>query len=335
MKAARIYTYGSPDVFKVEDIARPTVRPNDVLIEVHASSVNPIDYKIRQGGQRGGIRYTMPVVLGMDVSGVVLEVGSQVKRFKVGDEVYSSPTHQRQGTYAEYVAVDADAVALKPKNITHAEAASIPLVGLTVWESLVYKRQLKAGEKVFVQAGSGGVGTFAIQFAKAMGAYVATSCSTRNVELVTELGADEVIDYTQQDFDAVLRDYDHVIEALGQPYLDRSLALLKRGGHIASLNAGLPKNTEKWGPLLGLLLTGWNIVAFKLRSRLFHGVQTSQILRQTKGEFLEQITRHIEEGSIRAVIDRSFPLAEIAEAHRYIETGRARGKIVITMPIAE
>jgi alcohol dehydrogenase len=331
MKAAQIYEYGPSDVFRVEDLPRPVLKPRDVLVEVHAASVNPIDYKIRNGGQRGGIRYKLPHVLGMDVSGVVIEVGSAVTRFKVGDEVYSSPTHSRNGTYAEMVAIDERAVARKPSNLTHEEAASIPLVGLTAWESLVIKADLKPGEKVLIQAGSGGVGTFAIQLAKAMGAHVITTCSGRNEELVRSLGADEVVDYTKQDFAEVLSELDVVVDALGQEAQHKALKVLRRGGRLACLNAGLPIYTAKYGPTLGLLRTGWGILSFKLKARFRYGVSSWTILRQTDGALLDKITTYLEDGSIRPIIDKVFPLEQIAEAHKAIETGRTRGKIVIAV----
>ncbi|TNE51177.1 MAG: NADP-dependent oxidoreductase [Deltaproteobacteria bacterium] len=331
MKAAIIRSYGAPNVFQVEEFSRPSVGPRDVLIEVHASSVNPVDWKIRSGGQRGAIRYKLPWVLGMDVSGVVAEVGSSVTKFKPGDEVYSSPTHRRSGTYAEWVAIDEDAVALKPKNISHYEAASIPLVGLTAWESLVVKGNLQPGQKVLIQAGSGGVGSIAIQLAKHLGAYVITTCSGRNIELVKSLGADQVIDYTQENFDEVLSDIDLAVDALGGESMFKARKVLKRGGRLAMLRAALPENTKRFGPNLGLLITGWQLVTFILSSRLLYGIKASSILRQCSGEFLNQLTNLIEAGQIKPLVDKVFPLDEIAEAHKYSETGRARGKIVIAV----
>ena len=331
MKAALIHKYGPPDVFRLEDTPTPEPGPNDLLIEVHASSVNPVDYNIRQGGQRGAIRYKLPHILGLDLSGVVVKVGAKVEEFQPGDEVYSSPNHLRQGTYAEYTVIDASAVALKPQNLSHQEAASIPLVGLTAWEALVVKGALKPQQKILIQAGSGGVGTFAIQLAKHLEAEVFTTCSARNIPLVSGLGADHVIDYTSVNFDDVCRDLDLVLDALGEPHQSRALKTLRRGGHLAALNAGLPENTKTFGPFSGLLITGIQIARFKLKARLHYGVSSSQILRQTRGALLSKITPLLEEGIIKPIIDRAYPLEHIAEAHRYIETGRARGKIVITV----
>lgn len=331
MKAALIYEYGSPDVFRVEETETPKPLPNDVLIEVHAASVNPVDYKIRKGGQRGAIRLRMPAILGMDVSGTVAEVGSKVTDFKVGDEVYSSPTHRRPGTYAEYVAIDQSAVALKPKNLSHQEAASIPLVGLTAWDALVVKRQLEKDQKAFIQAGSGGVGSFAIQLAKHFGAYVSATCSTKNVELVKSLGADQVIDYKKENYLDIIKDYDLVLEALGEPEQSKALQVLKKGGLLAALCAGLPENTKYYGPNLGLIATGLGILKFKAKARLGYCVGSTQVLRASSGAQLAQITELLEAEIIKPLIDKVFPLAEIADAHRHIETGRTRGKIVIAV----
>src|SRR6185437_4293406 len=179
-------------VFAIEEVARPVPGPRDVLIEVHAASVNPIDWKIRKGTQRGAIRPRFPAILGMDASGIVAATGRDVTRFRVGDAVYTSPTHRRPGTYAEYVAVDERAVARKPMSLSHQEAASLPLAGLSAWECLVRCARVGPGQKVLVLAGSGGVGSLGIQIAKLLGAEVAATCSARNVELVRSLGADIV-----------------------------------------------------------------------------------------------------------------------------------------------
>src|SRR5688572_19401138 len=208
MKAAVIEHYGPPEVLHLGEAPEPICGPRDVLIEVHASSVNPIDTKIRRGGMRGVIHYRLPWVLGLDVSGVVKEVGSKVTRFRPGDEVYSSPTHRRSGCYAELVAIDERAVGRKPKNISHGEAAGIPLAGITAWMSVVEKARAAAGKKILVHAGAGGVGSLAIQIAKHFGAHVATTASARNTELVASLGADEIIDYTKQRYDELLSGFD-------------------------------------------------------------------------------------------------------------------------------
>lgn len=329
MRAARIHRYGPPEVFQIEDVPDPEPGPRDVLVEVHASSVNPVDYKIRSGGQRAIIHYRLPWTLGLDFSGVVAAVGRKVKRLQVGDEVYGSPTHRRQGCYAERVLVDERAVAIKPRNLSHREAASIPLVGLTAWDALVVKGRLRRGQRALIHAGSGGVGTFAIQLAKDLGAHVATTCSARNEELVRSLGADEVIDYRERRFDEELRDYDFVLDALGGETRERSFRVLRRGGRLATMIGGVPAATKKHGVALGLVVAGARLTSVTLRGRLIHGVQVHHVLRESDARLLAPITQRIEAGVIRAVVDRVYPLEEIADAHRYSESGRARGKIVI------
>jgi len=329
VRAARIHEYGPPDVFRVEEVPPPVLRPRDVLVEVRGSSVNPVDYKIRFGGQRALIHYRLPWILGLDFSGVVTAVGEKVTRFAVGDEVYGSPTHRRPGCYAQQVAIDERQAARKPRNLTHHEAATIPLVGLTAWGALVVQGRLKAGDKALIHAGSGGVGTFAIQLAKALGAHVATTCSARNESLVRSVGADEVIDYRTQKFEEILEDYDYVLDAIGGETRERSFRVLRRGGRLATMIGGFPAAAKKHGPALGALVALGGLVSLSLRGPLIHGVSIHHVLRDSDARLLDPITALIEAGKIRPVIDRVLPLDAIAEAHRYIETGRARGKIVI------
>lgn len=328
MRAARIHRYGPPEVFSIDDVPAPRPGPRDVRVEVHAASVNPVDWKIRSGHQRALVRLSMPWTLGLDFSGRVIEVGRDVTRFCVGDEVYGSPTHRRPGTYAEELVVDERAIAHKPRNLSHLEAATIPLVGLTAWDALVVGGRLRAGQLALIHAGSGGVGTFAIQLAKELGAEVATTCSERNAELVRSLGADRVVDYRAERFDRVLSDVDFVLDALGGEERDRSLAIVKRGGCVATMVGGFPEYAERLGPALGAVAAIGSLASVTLRGAL-RGVRVYHVLRECNGAMLEQITRRIERGAIRPVIDRVFALDEIAEAHRYSESGRARGKIAI------
>jgi len=330
MRAARIHRYGPPEVLSIDEVPEPEPGPRDVVVEVHATSVNPVDWKIRSGGQRALIHYRLPWTLGLDVSGRVVKVGSAVTRFRIGDEVYGSPTHRRPGTYADYVAIDERALALKPRNLTHVEAASIPLVGLTAWDALVVGGRLRAGEKALIHAGSGGVGTFAIQLAKALRAHVATTTSARNVELVRSLGADEIIDYRERRFDEVLAGYDLVLDALGGQERDRSLRVLKKGGRLPTMIGGFPEETKKRGVVLGAITATLKLASLHLRAAM-RGVEVYMVLRESDGRMLEAITSHIERGAIRPVIDRVFPLEAIAEAHAYSESGRARGKIAIAV----
>lgn len=330
MRAACIRGYGPPDVFSIEEVDRPSPRKHDLLIEVHASSVNPIDTKIRSGAQRAIIHLAFPATLGLDVSGVVVEVGREVRDFAVGDEVFSSPTHTRPGTYAEYVAVDQRMCAKKPSNLTHPEAASIPLVGLTAWECLVNKGHLERGQKVFIQAGAGGVGSFAIQLAKHLGAQVATTCSERNVELVRSLGADVVVDYTKEAFDDVLRDYDVVLDSLGGDFVERGFKVLRRGGRMVNIEAGVGRYTERYGAYPGIVLVGLNILRMGLTAR-FWGVRATHAFRPSDGKILTSIAGLLEEEKVRPLIDRTFSLEEIAASHEYSESGRTRGKSVIVV----
>src|SRR5687768_9523927 len=214
----------------------PEVRDHDVLVAIHAASLNPLDAKIRDGEFKLILPYRLPLILGNDVAGVVVRVGSKVRGFKAGDEVYARPSQDRIGTFAEFIAMNEADVALKPKNLTMEEAAAIPLVGLTAWQVLIERAQLRNGQKVLIHAGSGGFGTFAIQLAKHLGATVATTTSTANVDLVRSLGADVIIDYKKQDFEKVLNDYDVVVNSLGKDTLEKSLKILKPGGKLISIS---------------------------------------------------------------------------------------------------
>lgn len=330
MRAAIIDRFGGPDELRVVELPDPNPRSRDVLIQVHASSVNPIDFKVRKGHQRGAVWRRPPgMVLGMDVSGVVVAVGADVTHFAVGDAVISSPTHTRQGTYAELIAVDERSCARKPASVSHTEAATLPLVGLTAWGCLVGGARLKSGESVLIQAGSGGVGSFAIQLAKHLGAEVATTCSGRNVELVTSLGADRVVDYTQDRFDAVLPPPDVVLECMGGDIAERSYRHLKRGGRFASINTGMDDRAARMNPYLAFIATIFANAGFVIGARLKRGVKVSVVVRKSDGDALQQIADLVDAGAIRPVVDQVFALADIAQAHRYCETGRARGKVAI------
>src|SRR5258707_9429748 len=236
MRAFILDHYGSTDALRAGDMPEPELREDDVLVQIHAAGVNPLDSKIRDGEFKLILPYRLPLILGNDVVGVVVRVGSRVRRFKPGDEVYARPDKDRIGTFAEFISMNEDAVAIKPKGLTMEEAASIPLVGLTAWQALIERAKLKQGQKVLIHAGSGGVDTFAIQLAKHVGATVATTTSTANVDLVRSLGADVVIDYKKDDFDKVLRNYDVVVNSLGRETLEKSLCVLKPGGKLISIS---------------------------------------------------------------------------------------------------
>lgn len=331
MRAARLHAYGPPENLKVEDgVERPSPGPGQLLVRVHAAAVNPVDCKMRSGAQRAAVRLKLPAILGMDVSGVVEAVGTGVEGFAVGDAVFSSPSHKRMGCYADYAVITAAEAAHKPANLSHVEAASVPLVALTAWDSLVDGTKLQRGEKVLVHAGAGGVGSAAIQLAKHLGAHVATTCSGRNVDQVKALGADEVVDYTRDDFAQRLSGYDVAIDALGGDVRDRTWGVLRRGGRLSTLVSGLPEATKRYGPYLALVVVAAgvvrDIVAARLRGKRFHVA-----LRRSDGQRLARLAALYAEGTMKPVVDKVFPLDQIVEAHRYQETGHARGKVVIDL----
>lgn len=326
-----IHEYGDANVFRIEEVEKPVPGPRDVLVKVHAASVNPVDTKIRSGSQRGVVRLKLPWILGLDVAGVVEAVGPAVTQFAVGDEVMSTPTHRRPGTYAEWIAIDEASVALKPKSVDFVEAATLPLVGLTAWECLVTRAKIQSGQKVLIHAGAGGVGVMAIQIAKHFGAYVAATASTRNVDFLKELGVDEVVDYTKEEFDEKLRDFDVVLESLGPDIARRSLAVLAKGGILTSINTGLPAATERYGPNLGALVVGVRMLGNALGARLFHGKRFTTVVRAADGGTLAELGKLVDAGKIRPVVAQVFPLERIAEAHVAQESGRTRGKLAIRL----
>lgn len=236
MKAYTVNRYGKKEKLHLTTMSEPVVMENDVLVQIHSAGVNLLDSKIRDGEFKTFLPYKPPFIIGHDVAGVVTKVGSRVSKFKVGDKVYSRTADYRMGTFAEFISINENDVALKPKNVSMEEAASIPLVGLTVWQALVEKANLKKGQKVFIQAGSGGVGTFAIQFAKHLGATVATTTSEENFDLVKSLGADVVIDYRKDDFENILKDYDVVLNSQDKKSLEKSLRILKPNGKVISIS---------------------------------------------------------------------------------------------------
>jgi len=236
MKAFVVDGYGGADRVRAREVPLPEMREDDALIEIHAAGVNPLDSKIRDGAFKAFLPYRLPLILGNELAGVVIRVGSRVRRFKPGDEVYARPDKNRIGTFAEAIAVHDDDLAIKPQSLTMEEAASIPLVGLTAWQALIEKAQLKKGQTVLIHAGSGGVGTFAIQLAKHIGANVATTTSTANADLVRRLGADSVIDYRNDSFEEILHDCDVVLNSLDSATLEKSLRVLKPGGKLISIS---------------------------------------------------------------------------------------------------
>lgn len=330
MKAFTVNKYGKKEKLQFADVADPTLGKNDVLILVHAASINPLDSKIRDGEFKVFLTYKTPFTLGHDVAGVVTQIGSSVTNFKIGDEVYARPRDFRIGTFAELVAVHEDDIAMKPKNLTMEEAASIPLVGLTAWQVLVERANLKKGQRVFIQAGSGGVGTFAIQLAKHIGAYVATTTSADNFELVKRLGADLVIDYKKDDFETILKDYDVVLNSQNPETLKKSMNVLKPGGRVISISGPIDVDFAKKikaNVLIKMVAHFMSRKIKKIAKKL--GVRYSFLLMRARGEQLSAITSLIEAGVVKPVIDKVFTFSEANEAMEYVEAGRSKGKVVI------
>ncbi|QXH97326.1 NADP-dependent oxidoreductase [Pseudomonas ogarae] len=329
MKAFLIDRYGKHSG-RIGELAAPDVGDHDVLVRVQAASVNLLDSKISKGEFKLILPYSFPLALGHDVAGVVVRVGSRVEQFKPGDEVYARAPDGHIGTFAEQISVNENALAMKPANISMEEAAALPLVVLTAWQVLVETARLKRGQKVFIQAGSGGVGTLAIQLAKHLGAFVATSTSAGNVPWVKALGADVVIDYKQQDFASVLQDYDVVLHSLGADELEKSLKILKPGGQLISISGPpTPQFAQAQGfswvlrLIMGLLSSG---IRRKARRK---GVSYTFVFMHASGPQLREISTLVEAGSIKPVIDRSFPFDATADALSYVEQGRSKGKVVI------
>lgn len=330
MKAFAIDRY--KEALKSHEMPVPAIGDRDLLVEVRAASVNPLDAKIRDGAFKMILPYTMPLVLGHDMAGVVTRTGSKVTRFKVGDEVYARPADGRIGAFAEFIRAHEDDVALKPKSLTMVEAASLPLVALTAWQVLIEQARLKAGQKVLIHAGSGGVGTIAIQLAKHLGAHVAATAGTANVDWVKSLGADFVVDYKKEDFAKALSDYDVVFDTQGGETLKKSIKVLKPGGQLIGI-AGPPDVSfaERQGLAWPLKLV-MRLLSFGVRKAAKRrGVTYAFVFMRSSGDQLREIAALVEAGAIRPVVDRVFPFAETREALAYVETGRAKGKVVVTM----
>jgi NADPH:quinone reductase-like Zn-dependent oxidoreductase len=306
MRAIRIHKYGGPEVLRYENAPRPKPQTGEVLIRVYVAGVNPIDWKVREGHMKDFWPHKFPLILGWDVSGVVDEVGKGVSRFKIGDEVYCLADPIRNGAYADYIVVRESELALKPNSLHHIRAAAVPLAGLTAWQSLFETAQLQPGQRVLIQAGSGGVGHFAVQFAKWKGAYVFATASTKNQDLLRQLGVDEPIDYAQQQFENVARNIDIVLDTLGGETQERSWSVLKKGGTLVSLVQ--PPSEEKAKEL---------------------GVRVAIIGAQPNGAQLAEIAKIIDSGKLAPIIDRVLPLSEARRAHELSQSGHSHGKIAL------
>lgn len=329
MRAMVIDTYGKVPM-RMTEMPTPEINEYEVLAEIHAASINPIDFKIRDGKVKLLLKYKMPLILGNDFSGVIVKVGTKVTQFKVGDEIYARPRKDKIGTFAEYIAIHEDDIALKPKNLTFEEAASIPLVGLTSYQALHDIMQLQKGQKILIHAGSGGVGTFAIQLAKIMGATVATTASEAGENLVKSLGADEIINYKKEKFEDILKNYDAVFDTLGGTTLEKSFDIIKSEGNIVSVS-GMPN--ARFGKEFG---SGFfKTLLFSLASKKLtalekkYNAQYSFLFMKPSGDQLRIIAKYIESGQIKPIIDRIFPFEDTQKAMEYSESGRAKGKIIV------
>lgn len=332
MKAYILERYGKKQALRPGDVSEPNVGPDDVLVEVEAAGLNLLDSKIRNGEFKLILPYKPPLVLGHDLAGTILAVGANVRSFKPGDTVFARPRDGQIGAFAERIAVKAADLSAKPANLSMAEAASIPLVALTAWQALVEVARVGPGQKVLIHAGSGGVGTIAIQLAKHLGATVATTASAANADLVRSLGADVVIDYKTEDFSALLSGYDVVLNSLDATTLVKSLKVLKPGGKLISISGPPDPAFAKAQGLNAVLRLVIRILSAGIRRKAGRaGVDYSFLFMRADGEQLARIARLIEDGAIRPVIDHTYPFEKLNEAFAYIETGRARGKVVVTL----
>ncbi|AII03229.1 NADP-dependent oxidoreductase [Rhodococcus opacus] len=330
MKAFVLDRYGNNDGVRSGEIPEPELGSGDVLVQIHAASVNPLDLRIREGKLKPILPYRLPLVLGNDLAGVVVKVGPDARRFQPGDEVYARPDQGRIGAFAQLIAMNEDDVAVKPRELTMEEAASVPLVGLTAWQALIEKANLQAGQKVLIHAGSGGVGTFAIQLAKHLGATVATTTSTANVEWVQRLGADIVIDYKKENFAAILQDYDVVVDTLGGETLEKSLRVLKPGGKVISVSGPPDREFAKEAGLNWILQQVMCLLSFRIRRKAKRDKVTySFLFMKSSGDQLRKLASIIDSGAIRPVVDQVFPFESTKEALAYVEQGRAKGKVVV------
>ncbi|MEN5234086.1 NADP-dependent oxidoreductase [Sphingobacterium faecium] len=332
MKAYCISKYSKVEKLQLIEVAEPNIKDNEVLVEIHASGLNVLDSKIKSGEFKLILPYKFPLILGHDVAGVITQIGKNVKQFKVGDEVYSRPSDFHIGTFAEFISINEKDVALKPKKLSMEEAASIPLVALTVWQAFVEKANLKKGQKVFIQAGSGGVGTIAIQLAKHLGATVATTASEKSFAMLKNLGADILIDYKTEDFETVLKDYDVVLNSQDTKTLEKSLRILRPGGKAISISGPPTPEFAKSIKAPWLVKIALTLISSGIRRKARKlGVDYSFLFMRGDGKQLQQVSKLVEQGVIRPVLDKVFSFEQTNEALEYVESGRAKGKVVVNL----
>lgn len=332
MKALTFKRYGKSPGIGFADLPLPALKPDELLVEIHAAGVNPIDNMIPTGMFKPVLKFALPATMGSDLAGVVVAVGSQVTRFKKGDAVFASLFDLGTGSFAEFAAVPERVAAHKPANLDFVQAASIPMVALTSWQALKERAKVQKGQKVFIPAGSGGIGTFAIQLAKHLGAKVGTTTSTGNVPLVSSLGADEVIDYKTQQFENVLRGYDLVLGTLRGKEIEKSIGILKPGGKIVSLIGPLDAAFASARGLNFVLKFVFSLMSSRItRLAAKRDVSYSFLFVRPDGAQLSEIGALLESGHVRPVIDKVFPFDQAKEALDYLAQGRARGKVVVQL----
>ncbi len=331
MKACVVDHYGK-DGLRAVDVPEPEVGDGDVLVKVSAAAINPLDTMLRNGEFKRLLKYRTPFVLGHDVAGVVTGVGSAVRDFQAGDEVYARPRDLRIGTFAELIAIDQDDVAPKPASLTLHEAGAVPLVSLAAWQALVDRADVQPGQKVLVHAGSGGLGSTVIQLAKHLGATVATTARGENADLVRSLGADVVVDYTKEDFAEVLSGYDVVLDSRGGENLERSLTVLKAGGQAIGVSGPPDSGFAKQLGAPKLMGVAMGLLSRKVRKQAQKlGVSYSFLFMQASGAQLRELAALYDAGHLRPVVDRTFPFDQALEALAYVEQGHANGKVVIAL----
>ena len=332
MKAYLLDRYQKNGALRLADVPQPEPGPGDILVQIHAAGLNPLDSKIRDGAFKPILPYRPPLILGHDLAGTVVRVGDKVTHFRPGDEVYARPRDGRIGSFAQFIAVDAADAARKPANLSMAEAAAVPLTALTAWQALVGQAALKPGQKVLIHAGSGGVGTLAIQLARHLGATVASTTGPSNLDLVKRLGADVVINYREQAFEALLSDYDVVLNSPAGDTLVKSLAVLKPGGKLISLSGPPDPAFARRQGLNWMLRQVVGLMSFGIRRKArAAGIDYSFLFMRADGGQLAHITSLIENGVLHPVVDRVVPFEALNEAIAYLDTGRAKGKVVASI----
>ncbi len=333
MRAYVLERYGGPEGSRLMDVPAPAPGPRDILVEVRAAGLNPVDFKFRQGMLRPIWRPKLPFRLGNDLAGEVVAVGREVKRFRAGDRVFARVAKDRAGAFAEQACVDEDDAALMPRALDFTAAAAVPLAALTALQALRDELAVKPGQNVFISGGAGGVGSFAIQIAKWLGAHVTTTASKRGEALVRSLGCDEVIDYTAQDISKAGRRFDAGFDLIGGKTLAQMFDIMKPGTRIVSV-AALPEPQTAIKDLGGsraLAALFW-IISYGIRARARRaGIGYRYLFMHASGSDLAQLADLIEQGKLKVVVDRTYPLAKIAEALAYVESGRAKGKVVVTV----